>query len=110
MSHRGAPSRNEAADAISSYRYMHLKTLQALRQRCAVLAYEEEQARRKRDAQFPTTIAAWWDIKDKNVQARVSRFLMADQHVKEKMLAEFGWAYRQVKPLEDEYANNVSRV
>ncbi|KAI0085824.1 hypothetical protein BDY19DRAFT_996486 [Irpex rosettiformis] len=107
MSHRGAASRNEAADATSSFRYMHLKTLLALERRQMVLALEEEQARRKRDAQFPGSIAEWRAIKDKDIQARIGLFLMAGRDTKDKMIEKFGWAYRQVKPLEDEYAKNT---
>lgn len=107
LANRQSTARIEARDALFSFLYVHNRTLLTLLRRQASLAYEEEQARRKRDAQFPGSALEWRAIKDKDIQARIGRFLGASPVIKERMLEEFGWAYRQVRPLEEEYTKNV---
>ncbi|KAI0825613.1 hypothetical protein BC629DRAFT_1448788 [Irpex lacteus] len=108
LANRQSTARIEARDALFSFLYVHNRTLLTLLRRQASLAYEEEQARRKRDAQFPGSALEWRAIKDKDIQARIGRFLGASPVIKERMLEEFGWAYRQVRPLEEEYTKNIA--
>ncbi|KAG6828974.1 hypothetical protein H0H87_012911 [Tephrocybe sp. NHM501043] len=73
----------------------------------------EEQERREveereRQKAFPRSIADYYS-KSEQVQLRIARFLfVTDEIRKEKMLTEFGWASRQVKPLQEIYNKDVS--
>lgn len=68
---------------------------------------QEEEARKRREAQFPLSIEDF-RAKVKDVQHRAARFLVLEDGTRqEKMLAEYGWAWRQVKPLQEEMAKNV---
>lgn len=98
----------ERASLYSEYRYAYLRTLLPLLRHRANLAAQEDEARRKRDAQFPTSAAEYRTLQDKDIQQRIARFLMANKLTKEKMMSEFGWVYRQVKTLEDEYDRDAS--
>ncbi|KAI0339370.1 hypothetical protein BDW22DRAFT_1431645 [Trametopsis cervina] len=91
------------SSTYTSHHYAHLQTTLALhRQRLA-----EAAAQRRRDAAFPASVAAY-RAESKEVQARVARFLVAGASVKERMLQEFGWVYRQVRPLEEVYGSDTA--
>ncbi|OBZ66415.1 hypothetical protein A0H81_13571 [Grifola frondosa] len=94
-------------DDLSRHHHAHLTALLPLVRRRTALREREEAARRLRDAQFPPSLDVYRAIQNKDVQVRVARFLMADTNTKERMLSEFNWAWRQVKPLEDEYEHNA---
>jgi hypothetical protein len=67
----------------------------------------EEEARKRQEAQFPVSIEDFHG-KPKDVQHRAARFLVLEEGTKqEKMLSEYGWAWRQVKPLQEEMTKNV---
>ncbi|KAI9464819.1 hypothetical protein F5148DRAFT_1209357 [Russula earlei] len=69
------------------------------------LAYKqrEEESRKRREIQFPQTAAEFNFIQDKELQQRIARFLASDAIVQDKMLNEYGWAWRQVQGLKEEY-------
>lgn len=47
-------------------------------------------------------------VTDADVQIRIARFLMEPSRgVKDRMLSEFGWTWRQTQALQDEYERNV---
>ncbi|GBE86326.1 hypothetical protein BKA93DRAFT_775604 [Sparassis latifolia] len=95
-------------DALSAISYAHHSTILPLqRSRIALIAAEED-ARRRRDAQFPSDITKYHEIRSKDVQVRIALFLMADSIAKERMLTKFGWAWRQVQNLIDEYDHNTA--
>jgi len=48
--------------------------------------------------------------KPNDVRVRAARFLVADPARQERMLSEFQWAWRQVKPLQDIFSKDVSFV
>lgn len=75
---------------------------------CTRLKTEEDAARRKRDAQFPMTASEFRVIRSKDMQVRIARFLLADKMTQERMMTEFGWVYRQINPLLNEYRADVS--
>ncbi|PSR70690.1 hypothetical protein PHLCEN_2v13420 [Hermanssonia centrifuga] len=93
---------------LSELHYAHLRTATRLVRRSEELAAKEDAARKVRDSYFPSGIAEYRAIRHKDIQVRIARFLLADKQAKERMLSEFGWAWRQVKALEDAYADNVS--
>ncbi|KAJ3557989.1 hypothetical protein NM688_g1179 [Phlebia brevispora] len=102
-----APTLSPLYSLISEVRYAHCYTLQGLQRRRKALLVQEEAARKARDAQFPADISAYRSIANKDIQLRIARFLTADAQTKERMLTEFNWVYRQVKPLGDAYAQNA---
>ncbi len=42
------------------------------------------------------------------LQLRVAKFLTTDETAQERFLTEYGWTWRQVTPLINEYKQNVS--
>jgi len=48
--------------------------------------------------------------KPNDAKIRVARFLVADPMRQEKMLGDFQWAWRQVKPLMDIFTKDVSSM
>jgi hypothetical protein len=57
---------------------------------------------------FPSTVEDYEAVRNKDAKLRVARFLMADILGKERMISEFGWSWKQVRKLEEEYEQNVS--
>ncbi|KAF5362384.1 hypothetical protein D9756_002773 [Leucocoprinus leucothites] len=64
-----------------------------------------EEERRQRDAAFPLTLEEFHS-KPRDIQIRVANFLSSDGIKREKMMSEFGWAWRQVTPLIREFETN----
>lgn len=95
-------------DDIARMNYSYHQELMYLRQKRKHLRGREEEARRIEDAQFPGNMAEW-RTKSKDVRLRVARFLNGDSTKQDKMMAEFGWAWRQTLPLTAEYSKSVSR-
>lgn len=98
-------------------RHAHLQRLHVLRvkyrdaeQKAEAQIATEEAERKNQEALFPNSIEDFY-MKPKDVQHRAARFLLLTDGAKqEKTLSEFGWAWRQVKPLQDEMKNSVSWV
>jgi hypothetical protein len=90
-----------------NYRYAYLRTKNELLIQLRALREKEEKERKARDAQFPQSIAQYRAL-DQATQARVGRFLVAEAGAKERMLSQFGWAWRQVEPLMNDFKANVS--
>lgn len=88
-----------------------------LREKLAkVEAAEAEQVRRAR-ANFPMTVTDFRAIRDKTHKFHVCRFLMLEDGVGDKgeltskrdaIMTKYQWAWRQVTPLCEEYAKDVS--
>jgi len=68
---------------------------------------EVEKVRQKQDATFPLTLEEFRS-KPRAIQIRVANYLSFDAAKRERMMTEFGWAYRQVIPLVREFEMNVS--
>ncbi|KAF9468970.1 hypothetical protein BDZ94DRAFT_1182777 [Collybia nuda] len=104
-------------DSISHMRHAHLRHLQYLReeyrkaeQLAEAQIAKEEAERKAQEALFPSSIEDFY-MKPKDVQHRAARFLLlTDSSKQEKTLSEFGWAWRQVKPLQDEMKVNASKL
>jgi hypothetical protein len=95
-------------DDIARMNYSYHQELTYLRQKRKLLRAREEDIRKIEDAQFPRNMADW-HTKSKDVRLRVARFLDGDSTRQEKMMNEFGWAWRQTAPLKAEYSRSVSR-
>ncbi|KAK7059728.1 hypothetical protein R3P38DRAFT_3303519 [Favolaschia claudopus] len=65
-----------------------------------------EHNRKLAEMDFPQSIANY-HLKPRDTQHRAARFLVldSDEH-RDKMMSEFGWAWRQVNPLKREYQAN----
>jgi len=92
---------------VNDHRYAYLKSHTSLLERQGELRKEEEAERRRRDSAFPASIQGYYRIRNKDIQLRVARFLTSDNNGKERMLSEFGWAWRQVRNLEEEFKSNA---
>jgi hypothetical protein len=57
---------------------------------------------------FPSSVAEYSNMRNKDIQLRIARFLLADDVVKDKMIREFGWTWGKVRVLCEEYDRNVS--
>ncbi|KIM71273.1 hypothetical protein PILCRDRAFT_758204 [Piloderma croceum F 1598] len=83
----------ECDDAVSRIRYSHLQTLLPLQKKLVTLS-----------ARFPESIDAYHALNNnKDMQLRVAKFLSAPSNMRDGMLSEFRWAWRQVKPLLDDF-------
>ncbi|CDO69792.1 hypothetical protein BN946_scf184766.g37 [Trametes cinnabarina] len=76
--------------------------IELVRQRNAHRLREETEQQR-RDRQFPASIDDFHAIRNKDVQVRVARFLTGDDAMRERMMSDYGWAWRQVAPLVEQY-------
>lgn len=95
------------SDEVAQFTAAHYKSIHPLQDRLARATKREEELRRKREAMFPATIGDYRSIRNKDVQLRIARFLTADSITQGKMMTEFNWAWRQTKPLQDEYHHDV---
>jgi hypothetical protein len=88
----------ELDDAVSRIRYSHLQTLLALQRKLAMLS-----------AQFPESIDTYHAMtNNQDMQLKVAKFLTAPGNMRDAMLSDFGWAWRQVKPLMNVFERDVS--
>ena len=102
-------------DDVTRMRHSHFQILHALYQKRRAIAAQQgqqeqhdEEARKRRESLFPSSIRDFRS-KPKDVQQRAARFLvLGDGARQDRMLAEYGWAWRQVKPLQEEMVKHVS--
>jgi hypothetical protein len=94
-------------DQFDRIRRAHLLQISPLLQKRDELKRKEDEARRKLDAQFPGSMSEWRSTRNKGIQVRIARFLMADKREQETMMAQYGWAHRQVNTLRNEYKIDV---
>ncbi|KAG6902478.1 hypothetical protein C0995_016055 [Termitomyces sp. Mi166 len=105
-SRRYIPQQMRWQDELERLRHAHLEQLIVLYQELKQVKSREEEERKRREADFPTSIEDYHS-KSADVKMRVARFLhTTDETLQEKMLSEFGWASRQVKPLQNIYRKN----
>jgi hypothetical protein len=84
-------------DAISRIRYSYLQTLLPLQKKLTTLS-----------AQFPESLDAYRAMdNNQDMQLRVAKFLLAPSSLREAMLSDFGWAWRQVKFLTDLFSRDA---
>jgi hypothetical protein len=90
-------------------RLAHVETVAPLLSKVANKQREEE-SRKRREMQFPQSAAEFNFIQDKELQQRIARFLTSGANVQDKMLNEYGWGWRQVERLKEEYMKDVSPI
>lgn len=73
------------------------------------LEEKEAELARRRAQMFPQSKEDF-KIKPNEVKMRAARFLVADRVRQEKFLAEYQWAWRQVKPLQEIFLQDVSNA
>lgn len=92
-------------------RLAHAETIAQLQYKVAAKQREEESRDlKRREVQFPQTAAEFNTIHDKELQQRIARFLTSDAIVQDKMLNEYGWKWRQVQGLKEDYMKDVSSI
>ena len=96
----------EWQDDYEAARYTYISQYLILTKQRNDIETHEEEMRKRREQMFPTSFE---DFKGKarDIQLRAARFLVADNAKQERMLSEFNWAWRQVQPLKDVFAQNV---
>jgi hypothetical protein len=82
-------------------RHAHLSQELVLQRRIVELNKSER-------AMFPSSVREYHALKNKDVQLRIARFLMMDSVGKEKIMSEFGWTWKKVQKLDEQYEHNVS--
>lgn len=87
----------------------HVETVAPLLCKVATKQRDEE-SRKRREVQFPQSAAEFNAIQDKELHQRIVRFLTSDAIVQDKMLNEYGWGWRQVQGLKEEFMNHVSPI
>ncbi|KAG5637143.1 hypothetical protein H0H81_005627 [Sphagnurus paluster] len=93
-------------DDYERMRHSHLSILTDLYAKLKELAVLEEEAAKRREADFPVSIEEYRS-KPKNIQIRVAQYLqLNDATRKDKMLTEFGWRSSNIKSLQDIYDKN----
>jgi hypothetical protein len=97
----------EWQDDYEAARYTYISQLLALAKQRNEIETREEEMRKRREQIFPISFDDFKG-KAKDIQLRAARFLVADNVKQEKMMTEFNWAWRQVQPLKDVFAKDVS--
>ncbi|KAI9464483.1 hypothetical protein BJY52DRAFT_1249381 [Lactarius psammicola] len=108
-SRRGRTSLETTFDRETTLvRLAHMETVAPLQLKTATKQKEEEELRRRREAQFPQSAVEYYTHQDKELQQRLARFLTSDAIIQEKMLNEYGWTWRQVQGLREVYSNEAT--
>jgi len=92
-------------DDIAHMNYAYQQENLHLRGKRKALRAREEEIRKREDAQFPRDITDW-RTKSRDVRLRVARFLDGDSARQDRMMTEFGWAWRQTLSLKEEYSKS----
>ena len=88
-----------------------------LREKLAKVEANEAEERRRAEANFPMTVTDFLAVRDKSHQLHVCQFLMLEDTIADKgeltskrdpIMTKYQWVWRQVTPLCEEYAKNVS--
>ncbi|KAF5383637.1 hypothetical protein D9615_003808 [Tricholomella constricta] len=107
-SRRNLPQQMQWENDVERMRHSHLVLLNELYVKLKRQEMADEEARQRREADFPMSIEDYKG-KSKDVQLRVARFLTAnDPGRQERMLSEYRWASRQVKPLQEIFNKNAA--
>ncbi|KAI0358299.1 hypothetical protein OH77DRAFT_1502727 [Trametes cingulata] len=94
---------NSFDNDLDRLNYAHLASITQLAQERQMYRMREEAEQRRRDQQFPGSIADFHAIRNKDSQVRIARFLTSNDIMRERMMDEFKWVWRQVAPLVNEY-------
>ncbi|KAF9525926.1 hypothetical protein CPB83DRAFT_885221 [Crepidotus variabilis] len=97
---RDAPTQLDWTNGYEILRYTFLSQFLALKTQQLELEQQEELARKQREQLFPQSKEDFHN-KPHDVQMRAARFLVADKIKQERLISQYQWAWRQVKPLQD---------
>jgi hypothetical protein len=95
----------------------YLRAVIPLREKLAKVEANEAEQRRRAQAIFPMTVTDFLAVRDKIHQYHICQFLMLEDTTPDKgelkskrdlIMTKYQWAWRQVTPLCEEYAKNVS--
>lgn len=92
--------RREWKDTYEQVRHSYLTQFLALKD-------SKQKLQRAREQMFPQSKEDF-NSKNKDIQLRAARFLVATPAQQERSVNEFGWAWRQVQPLLDIFKKDVS--
>lgn len=87
-----------------------METVAPLLLKTATKQKDDEEFRRRREAQFPQSAAEYHTNQDKELQQRLARYLTSDAIIQEKMLNEYSWTWRQVQGLKEVYSTDVRLI
>ena len=107
--HKEAKTQLDWANDYEALRYSYLSAFISLKRQQVELEVKEELERRQQKQMFPQS-KGQFGSKPNDAKIRVARFLVADPMRQEKMLGDFQWAWRQVKPLMDIFTKDVSSM
>lgn len=102
---------------LQTLQQSYLRTVIPLREKLAKVEANEAEQRRLLLSNFPMTVTDFLAIRDKAHQLHVCQFLMLEDTTPDKgelkskrepTMSTYGWAWRQVTPLCEEYSKNVS--
>ncbi|PPQ85283.1 hypothetical protein CVT25_010056 [Psilocybe cyanescens] len=94
-------------DRFEQLRHSYLQQLVPLGEARKNAAAEEERQRKLLEKMFPQSKEDF-DSKPTETKLRAARFLVADPARQERLLNDYGWAWRQVQPLIDIFKKDVS--
>ncbi|KZT05173.1 uncharacterized protein LAESUDRAFT_727424, partial [Laetiporus sulphureus 93-53] len=107
---QNTPMFNAFDDAVFSFEYADLRTLEALCRECDALAAEKDEVHHQRDSKFLANITEYHSIINKSIQLHITRFLMVDSFRKKQMQTDFNWVWQQVMNLVGEYEKNIQEL
>jgi hypothetical protein len=88
-----------------------------LREKLAKIQKLEAEQRRRSEANFPMSVTDFLAIRDRSHRLHICQFLMLEDTIRDKdelrskrdmTMTKYSWVWRQVTPLCEEYAKNVS--
>ncbi|OSD05282.1 hypothetical protein PYCCODRAFT_1457322 [Trametes coccinea BRFM310] len=94
---------NTFDDNLDRFNHARMSSLIAIATQRKACQQREEAEQQRRDRQFPSSIDDFHAIRNKDVQIRIARFLVADDSKRDQMMTSFNWAWRQVAPLVNDY-------
>ncbi|KAF5332087.1 hypothetical protein D9611_008123 [Ephemerocybe angulata] len=94
-------------NAYNEIRHIYLTRLLELQRDLKGAEEREATVMRAETAHFPRSSVEFRNA-TRPVQTRVARFLVADKPTQEKMLDEFGWAWRATEPLMAEFTKDAT--
>ena len=109
--------RGTSISRLQTLQQSYLRAVIPLREKLAKIQAAEAEQRRRSQANFPTTVTGFLGIRDKSHQLHICQFLMLEDTVRDRdelrskrdaIMTTFQWVWRQVTPLCEEYAKNVS--
>jgi hypothetical protein len=109
--------RGTSVSRLQALQQSYLRAVLPLREKLVKIQAKEAEQRRRAQAIFPMTVTDFLAVRDKSHQLHICQFLMLDDAVPDKIelrskrdaiMTTYQWVWRQVTPLCEEYAKNVS--